>query len=81
MEEARFYQSKSNLSEQLELRSSSWDKSDHAQNSDMWLKYRKDTFLISTVEMVPSVSKFKECFGTFLKSTTKKETKILFWIN
>ena len=58
-------------------KSSSWDKSDHDQNSHVWLKCNKDPFLISIVEMFSSVLKLKKCFGTFLKSTTNKETKIL----
>ena len=41
------YQIKSNLSEYL-----SSNKSDHDQNSHMWIKYNKDLFLISTVEML-----------------------------
>ena len=61
----------------LFLKSSNWDKSDHEQNSHMWLKYNKDPFLISTVEMFSSALKLKKCFGTFLKSTANKETKIL----
>ena len=36
-----------------------------------------DPFLISTAETLSSVLKFKKCLGTFLKSTTNKETKIL----
>ena len=41
------YQIKSNLSEYL-----SSNKSDHDQNSHMWIKYNKDLFLISTAEML-----------------------------
>ena len=61
----------------ITLKSSSWDKTDDDQNSYRWLKYNIDPFLISTVETLSSVLRFKKCLGTFLKPTTNKETKIL----
>ena len=63
------------------LKRSSWGKSDHDENFHMWLNNNKDPFLISTVELFSSVSKSKKCFGSFLKSKTKKETEILFFKN
>ena len=60
------------------FKSSSWDKIDDYQNPYKWLKCNIDPFLIYTVETLSSVLRFKTCFSTFLKSTTNKETKILF---
>ena len=34
-------------------------------------------FLISTVETLSSVLRFKKCFGTFLRIATNNESKIL----
>ena len=34
-------------------------------------------FLISTVETLLSVLRFKKCFGTFLRFATNNESKIL----
>ena len=61
----------------ISLISSSWDKSDDDQNSCRWLKRNTDPFLISIVETLSSVLRFKKCFSTFQKFTTIKEIKIL----
>ena len=54
----------------------SWDKTDDDQNSYRRLKYNIDPFLISTVETLSSVLRFKKCLGTFLKPTINREAKI-----
>ena len=47
-------------------------------NIDLFfIKFNIDPFLTSNAETPASVLRFKKCFSTFLKVTTKKETKIL----
>ena len=68
--DAKFYEIKTNLQKvQAETKV--------IPNFYRLLKYNKGSFLISTVERLSSELRFKKCFGTFLKSTKNKETKII----
>ena len=50
-------------------------QSDEDQNPCRWFKCNIDPFLISTVETHSSVLRFKKCFCTFLKFTTKQRSQ------